>query len=432
MDRRALLKAGAAGLVTATAAACGVGRDDSGTWNGHTSLRYGFWGDNIRLKTYSRGFDAYARGHGTVTVVPEFADYTASQERMTTMIAAHDVPDVFWIASPQVLTYEKNDLFHPLDEIPTLHLDDYSKEQLDSFRLNGALNTIPLGVYVSAIRYNEDFARQDGVTFPDGEGPGWTWDKLAELLIDYTRHNGHGRKGLPYRSDIDLVFESWLRQRGEQLWTRDGRIGFTEDGLASWFDWWERLRKAGATLTMSEQEGMAFDWATVGGKVLVNVGDSNHIVDEGKMFPQYRFRQRPAPVAPGAAPHHKFQYYPRLTISREIDRASLKAAGSLIDFNVNNVAMPRATGLSMGAPPNRRVVEAYRPHATRDELEMLNLVRGDQESPAMGTRYEAPAGSNTWRDTMTEIAGNIALGSTSTTAGAREMIDRIHQDLERA
>lgn len=432
MDRRAVLRAGAAGLAAAAAAGCGVGEDDSGTWGGRTRLRYGFWGDNIRLKTYSRGFHAFSERHRKVSVSPEFADYGPFQERMTTMIAAHDVPDIFWIASPQVFTYDKNHLFHTLDRIPTLHLDDYSAEELESFRLDGVLNTIPLGIYVSAVRYNQDFAEQDGVTFPDGNSPEWTWDRLAELLIDYARHNTHGRKALPYRSDIDLPFESWLRQHGEQLWTRDGHIGFTTDGLASWFDWWERLRKAGAAMSMSEQEGMAFDWATVGSKVLVNLGDSNHIVDEGKIFPQYRFRLRPAPVAEGAPPHHKFQYYPRLTMSHDIDKDSVEGAGSLIDFNVNNVAMPRATGLSMGAPPNRRVVAAYRPHATRDEREMLDLVAADQASPAMGRRYEAPAGANSWRDTMTEIAGDIALGRTSTTDGAREMISRIRTALERA
>ncbi|MEW2545348.1 extracellular solute-binding protein [Streptomyces sp. NPDC047002] len=431
MERRVLLKAGAAALAGGLAAACGVGRDDSGTWDGHTSLRYAFWGDNIRLKTYTRGFDAFSAAHRTIGVVPEFASYAPAQERMTTMIAAHDLPDVFWIASPQVGTYGKNKLYHRLDGIPTLRLTDYTPGQLESFRLGGALDTLPLGTYVSAFRFNEDFARQDGIDFPEGDSPGWTWDKLAELLVDYSRHNTHGRKALPYRSDIDLPFESWLRQHGEQLWTEDGRIGFTEDGLASWFEWWEKLRRAGAALSMSEQEGMAFDWPTVGGKVLANFGDSNHIVDEAKMFPQYRFRLRPAPVAPGAAAHHKFLYWPRMAISGEIDRSLLHAAGLLLDFNVNNAVMPLRTGLSMGAPANRAVVAAYRPHATRDETEMLDLVAADEASPQLGGRFEAPPGANTWRDTMTQVGGDIALGSTSPKDGAREMISRVRADLER-
>ncbi|MFI6344382.1 ABC transporter substrate-binding protein [Streptomyces sp. NPDC050560] len=431
MERRVVLKAGAAALAAGAAAACGVGRDDSGTWGGHTSLRYAFWGDNIRLKTYSKGFDAFHKRHDTITVVPEFADYGPSQERMTTMIAAHDLPDVFWIASPQVRTYEKNKLFHRLDGIPTLRLDAFTPDQVESFKLGGVLNTIPLGTYVSAFRYNETFAKQDGIAFPDGDSPDWSWDGLAELLIDYSRHNTHGRKALPYRSDIDLPFESWLRQHGEQLWTEDGRIGFTVEGLGSWFEWWEKLRRAGATLSMSEQEGMAFEWPTVGSRVLANFGDSNHIVDEGKMFPKYRFRLRPAPVAAGSPAHHKFQYWPRMTISGEIDHSLLNAAGRVVDFNVNSVSMALSTGLSMGAPANREVVAAYRPHATHDEAEMLDLVAADQASHAMGRRYEAPPGANTWRDTMTQVAGDIALGSKSPKDGAREMISRIRADLER-
>ena len=163
-------------------------------------------------------------------------------------------------------------------------MGDYSKEDLETFKLDGQLNTLPFGIFTPVIRYNETVAKADGVTVPS-EGPGWTWDGLAELLVAYSKNNPGKRKGTPYAPDHDLTFEAWLRQRGEQLWTEDGQVGFTVDGLGSWLDWWEKLRKAGGALSLSEQEGMGPDWAQVGKKVLVNFGNSNHIIDDAKMFP---------------------------------------------------------------------------------------------------------------------------------------------------
>ncbi|TWD73119.1 ABC-type glycerol-3-phosphate transport system substrate-binding protein [Kribbella amoyensis] len=435
LDRRGFLKLAlgttAVGLSAAAVAGCGGTGGGAGAGEGgKTTLRYAWWGNNIRQQNYTKALQQFTAANTDIGIEPEFADYTAFQERMTTQIAAREVPEIFWIASPQVMTYAKSKLYRKLDDIPTLKWDDYSEQDLETFKLGGELNTLPFGIFVPVIRYNETVAKADSVTLP-AEGAGWTWDSLAELLVAYSKNNPGRRKGVPYTPDHDLTFEAWLRQHGEQLWTEDGQVGFTVDGLGSWLEWWEKLRKAGAALSLSEQEGMGPDWAQVGKKVLVNFGNSNHIIDDAKMFPKEVFRLRAMPADADATSGHKYLYFPRMAIYQRIEDGKVEAAGKVLDYNVNNPEMLKTVRLTMGAPTNPKVAEASKAFATADEKEMLAVVEKDRAAERK-PRYEAPPGSSTWRTTMARVCEEIALGRSSVPDGAKKLVDEIAAGIKRA
>ena len=349
---------------------------------------------------------------------------------MTTQIAARNVPDVFWVPSAQVMTYAASGLFHELDGISTLDLSDYSAADIDMLRLDGKHNTMALGIFVPVLRYNATIAEADGIELP-ADGVGWTWDALSKLAIDYAANHAAGHWALSYGPDHDLSFESWLRQRGEQLWTEDGQMGFTVDGLASWFDWWETLRKAGATPSLSEQDGVAADWSLVGNKVLAMIGNSNHIIDDAPMFPDQKFKLRHVPALADAAAGYQYLYIARLAIYGGIDKANLKAAGAVLNFNTNSTEMLRTVHLTMGAPVNPRVAKEVQAFASADELEMLAVVAADRAADRK-PRFEAPAGSSTWRSIMTRVAEEVALDKSTTTDAASKMIDEIKTALARA
>ncbi|MFG1704569.1 ABC transporter substrate-binding protein [Nonomuraea sp. M3C6] len=423
LDRRGFLKLAAAGALGAGLSACGGGSESGGG----TALRYAWWGNNIRQQNYTKALKEFSAKNPGILIEPEFAEYTAFQERMTTQMAARDVADIFWIASAQVLTYHKSKLYRRLDDIPSLSLADYSKQDLESFKLGGELNTMPFGIFIPVIRYNETFAKEDDVDLPPADAD---WDAWAAFLIDYAKNNPNKRKGMPYEPDADMQFEAWLRQRGEQLWTEDGKAGFTLDSTRAWFDWWDKLLKAGAVLTLSEQEGMGPDWALVGKKTLAKVGNSNHIIDDAKMFPDYRFKLRAMPVAPGAQAGHQYLYYPRMAIYQGIDDDKLAAAGKVVNYNTNNVAMIKTVGLTMGAPVNPKVFQQSYEFAGQDEKEMLTVVQAAREAERK-PRFEAPPGTSTWRTAMARVAEEIALGRVSTADGSKRFLDEVQAGIAR-
>jgi ABC-type glycerol-3-phosphate transport system substrate-binding protein len=427
-DRRTLLKLATVSAVAASSLSLS-GRQVSA--QEAMTIRYGWWGGTARQQSYTAALEKFEAANPNIKIEKEFADYEGFQERMTTQMAAGDVPDIFWVASPQVLTYERAGLFRQLDDIATLDLSDLDEGILETIRLNGVLNTMPNGIFTPVVRYNETFAEEDGVELPSQEDGQWTWEKFAEFLIDYNENNASGRRGITYDATADLPFEGWCRQHGEELWSQDGSIGWTMETLVAWFEWWENLRQAGAALSVSEQEGVSKDWQLSGDKVLATFQNSNHIVDDAKAFPDYTFRMREIPVMDGAAEEHKFLYYPRMAIYSGIDEAQVEAAGSIVNYIINDVEFVQTTGLTMGAPINPRIRAEAQEFATDAEIEMLNIVEAEAAAPSK-PRYEAPAGSNNWRTVMTRTAEEIALEQSSIEDACQRMMDEIAQEIERA
>jgi ABC-type glycerol-3-phosphate transport system substrate-binding protein len=418
-----LVGMGALGTAGVTAlASCGGGSDG-------TAIRYAWWGDSNRQQKYTAALDAFVAQNPGIEVRPEFADYDAFQERITVQTAGRDVPDVFWIPSPQVMSYHEAGLYRRLDDIPSLDLSAFSPTLIDSYRIDGELNTLPRSVLTAAVRYNQTFLDEAGAQLPaDGA---WTWDGLSEFLIEYTRTASGGRKGIHYNAQADLCFEAWLRQHGQDLWTADGRMGFDVDALAGWFEWWEVLRRAGAATNLSEQEGAQPEWPVVGDKVLMTFGNSNHIADEAPMFPDYEFGLRPMPVLADAAAGHRFGYLSRLAVYQGIDDDKLEAAGRLVHFNINDPAILGIVGLSVGAPANPQMLQAAYAVANEDEKKMLAVVEqemAEEQKP----RYEAPPGSGTWRTIMTRGVEEVALERSSVADAAARVVADIERELGRA
>lgn len=422
LTRRSFLTwTGVGALSIAAMSLAGCSPSGSG---GDGSVRFAWWGGSDRQRAYLDALDAFTAEHPDIKVAPEFGDYDAYQERMTTQMAAREVPDVFWIPSPAVLTYRDAGLYRDLNGIEGLDLSAFGADQIETFRLDGELNTLPKSIFSPVVRYNTTFAEEDGVALPDR----LTWDSLAEFLVDYSANNSGGRKGTTYGPYHDMPFESFLRQRGEDLWTEDGALGASVDGVAAWIDWWEKLRLAGATTSVSEQDGIEPDWAQVGDKVLTTFANSNHIVDDAQAFPDYEFDQRDVPVAEDAAADHHFTYYSRFAMYSGVPDDRVESAAALMSFNLNSPELLSLVGLSAGAPPNTELLDRYEPDATPDEQKVIAITREIAETEQR-PRFEAPAGSGTWRDLMIRELEEVTLGQKTVPDAAAAFVEAVEGEI---
>lgn len=391
------------------------------------TVSYAFWGNNVREQNYRTAFEQMTEELSDIALEIEFADYNAYRERMTTQMAARSVSDIFWVPSPDVLTYHANDLFRQVDDIDSLDLSDFDDSDIESFKLGGELNTVPFGVHIPVLRYNRTFAEEDGVEIPDQ----WSWDDLAEFCLDYTENNSDGRRALSYRADHDLSVQNWLRQHGEQLWTEDGGIGFTAETLIGWIEWWERLREAGATTSISEQDGVEPSWEDIGDKTLLHFGNANHVIDDAAMFPDFEFGLMHPPVAADAVPGYQFLYTPRMGLYSGVSDDAVAPAGEVLSYVVNSTDLLREVGFTMGAPINPRVAEEYREFATPLEVEMIDL--GEENRAADRTPfYESPPGSSEWRVTLRRQLEGVVDGSTTIPDAVDQVMSEVGDSIDRA
>lgn len=405
-------------------AGCG---SSEGAEGANSTIRFAWWGGADRQKAYLSSLDNFSEANPTITVEPEFGDYNAYQERMTTQMAAKDVPEIFWIPSPAVLTYRDAGIYRNLEDIDSLDLGAFSDKEIELYQLDGELNTLPKSMFSPVLRFNKTFLEEDGIELPEN----LTWDNLAELLTDYSENNPNGRKGTSYGPYHDMPFESFLRQRGEDLWTQEGTLGASVEGVAAWIDWWEKLRKAGATTTVSEQDGIEPGWADIGSKVLVTFANSNHIVDDAAAFPDYEFDQRDMPALEDASAGYHFTYFSRFAMYSGIEEEKVPAAGELMSFNLNSIDLLKLVGLSAGAPPNSKLLAEYEQFATPDEQKVIASTK-EVAAKDQRARYEAPAGSGSWRTLLTRELEAVTLGERSVSDAATNFVDGVSGEIEKS
>ena len=169
------------------------------------------------------------------------------------------------------------------------------------------------------------------------------------------------------------------------------------------------------------------DWALAGDKTLMTFGNANHIADHAKMFPDYTFELRGMPVLPDAADGYTFGFMNRLTIYSGISSDLLADAGRFLSFNLNHEAMLTPT-LSLGAPVSGKQLEAAFDVASPDEQKMLRIVQHNNAQES-NPRYEAPAGTGTWRDIMTRTIEEIVLGGMGVREASQKMIEGIQDEI---
>ena len=396
-----------AGASLLTIASCSGG--SSGQSGGATTIRYGHWDNGLAQSTYAQLFEDFMAANEDANVDQEFASFNDFQERMTTQIAGGTVPNIFWIAAPQVITYHSQGLYRDLSGLPHFDYDQYDEETLERIRIDGELNTLPMGISIPSLRYNATYLDEDGAALPDYESE-WTWDNLAEFLIDYTNNASEDRRGILYSPGHDLAFEGWLRQQGEDLWTEDRQLGASVDGFASWMDWWERLRKAGATVAVEEQGGISPSWTEFGHRALFAIGNQNHILEAAPVFPDSEFEQRTLPANADAAEGHSFGYFVRLAVYESTPESMMDSIGRLLDFNLNDPDWMTTLGPVMGAPVSASQMDAAREDSDPNVQQVIQ-VTDDTFAKPMRPRHDAPPGSSTWRLEFDRALEQLALGS---------------------
>ncbi|GAA1489425.1 ABC transporter substrate-binding protein [Brachybacterium sacelli] len=427
LKRRTLLGMLGTSAVTAPLlAACGgTGGGPAGSSGDGSTLRFAYWGGAERQALYTEGIAGFIEETG-IQVEEQFASYDAFQERMTTQIAGSDVPAVFWIPSAQVMTYADAGIYRTLDDVESFDLSDFEDEDIESYQLDGVLNSFPKSVFSACVRYNRTMLEEAGAELPSGEN--WTWDGFAEFLIDYSADNGEGRKGTTYNAYSDMALEAWMRQRGVDLWTEDGRLGAGADDFASWFDWWEKLREKGATTTISEQDGAQPDWTLTGDMVLTTFANTNHIIDEAPMFPDYEFAMAEVPASADALEGWPFLYLSRFAMYEGASDELVADAGAFMSYTVNSLDMLKIVGLSAGAPPNPRLLETAKADAGPLETKVLEITSQIRERDR-GPRYEAPDGTGTWRDKVVAAIEQITLGDASIMDASQGLVDSIDAEM---
>lgn len=155
--------------------------------------------------------------------VPDDAEGT---RKLLAMIAANDVPDLFWnrqrTATPFIARGALMDI-KPMVAADKIDLNDYWPSAIKTFSRGEGLYGLPNSSSSNAYYFNADLYKASGIPLPNEtakKGP-WNWDVLAEQAIKLTKGDGPTKQfGIDPVLSIYSV-DMFIWQAGGKLWDDD-------------------------------------------------------------------------------------------------------------------------------------------------------------------------------------------------------------------
>lgn len=327
-------------------------------------LRMTWWGGPERQRRTQGALDSYMRRNPGLQIEVESLGWGDYWTRLATQVAGNNAPDVIQMDYRYIYEYARRRALRPLDEFMPNPLDigDFGQANLDTGKVDNQLFGVSMGVNSVAMFYDRTVLERLNIRPPDHTT---TWAQFAELATNITR--AAGRRG--YWGTMDAGFteptlEVWVRQRGKSLYTAEGRLGFTRDDIAEFFDYWDALRRAGGAVAGDVQ---ALDRRTAEtdvltlGRAAITFANSNQLV-AWQTANQSRLGMTMFPQGPRPGQYYK----PSMLLSMSGSTQQTRESAQLINYLSVDPEAGASLGVERGVPPSARMRTALTPSV--DEL----------------------------------------------------------------
>lgn len=412
-------------LVVAAAlalSACSTAPEDSG---GPVELRFSWWGNEQRAKATQQAIDAFEDANPGIAVKGEYADFTAYFDRVATQVAAGDAPDVITMGGTYPREYGGRGALLDLAEVSAeLDLGGLDEAAMDNGRFDGVQYGVPTGVNTYGVVANPEVFRAAGVPLPDDST--WTWEdfeRIAGQIGDGAPEGTHGAEDPTTPEALEL----FSKQRGEGLYTADGKVGVSEGTLTEWFGLTRRMRDAGATPQATvtiEQAAQSSPEQTLMGR-----GVAGLRMDWSNRLGALRTASGQPLVllrAPGESTGEQVGMWLQASQLYTVNAASRhpREAARLISFLVSDPAAGAAIGTDRGIPAHQGIRDAISgslDEHQRIEADFIRRISGEV-TPA---HVLGPVGSTDTPQILQRINSEVLFDRMSPADAARRFVEEV-------
>ncbi|MHC5794724.1 ABC transporter substrate-binding protein [Lacisediminihabitans sp. FW035] len=389
------------------------------------TIRLVWWGSDDRTKVTNDAVAAFEKKYPNITVAAESLPFDGYFDKLSTQVAANDAPDVQQLTGDFTIEYGARGALLDINGVDTSKVD---KATLKVVNLDKKQLGIPTGIGTVAIIANPVLFAQAGVEMPDDST--WTWDdyeKIAKKISEASPAGTFGSQAL----GTDTGFGIWARQRGSELFTKSGKVGFTEKDLSSYYTLTKRLADEGAAPSadeVSEQDGIALEQSgTATNRYAMGFWSTQQLTsleavskDGLKIlrYPSTNGKMGGAKMAFGAA-----QYWS--VASRTKHPAESQ---KLIDFLTNSTTAGKLLLVGRGSPVNSAVRDAVVPLLSESDAQIVNFV-GDISREVVEAPL-APAGGTTFQANMRRYTAEVLFGRQTPERAATGLLDETKASLQ--
>jgi len=187
------------------------------------NLRFTWWGNAARAESTQKILDLFTQANPGIKVTGEPSDFAGYFDKLATMVAAGTAPDVITLGGAYLPEYASRGA---LADLAAIGYDSSGIDSgaVDNGKYKGKLYGATTGVNTIGCLVNPSLFSKAGISLPDDEK--WTWDDYARIATEITSKapGVYGASGGLSHDTLDL----YARQRGEKLYTEDGKLGLTE------------------------------------------------------------------------------------------------------------------------------------------------------------------------------------------------------------
>ncbi|ACQ79790.1 extracellular solute-binding protein family 1 [Beutenbergia cavernae DSM 12333] len=414
--RRTIRRPAAAAAVTASLAlalaACGVGGGDAPGADetvgpaSDAPIRATWWGVDNQNQALDAAIASFTEAGGPeVAVEPQ--PWDGYWDKLATLVAGRDLPDVVMQAASQLPTYAERDSLLDLSQV------DLDTSGLDAgIRDFGTVGDASFGVVAATnatgFVTNADLLGELGVDAPAGE---WTWDDLA-AFADQVRMASAGETwGVQDGSGDLILFILYVRDSGREFYADDGSLNATPDDLRAWLQLWADMREAGsvppADVTAESAGNMPGSPLATGRAAASFAWTQDYVALQAVTD---------SALDIGLPPHNT--EHPSLWInaaslwSISATSGNPQGAADLIDHLVNDPGAVEELGATLGIPPTAEARAQIAESVTDEELPAVEYMDIVAENSRPLNRLW-PDGFADSRTLLGQLAEAVAFGQTS-------------------
>ena len=263
---------GLAGIMVGSLAACGGGStsDQGGSQSAGTTqaegssadsqeevtLKISWWGNQNRHDYTQKILDKYTELHPNVKFEAMPSGWDGYFDKLSTQAASGTMPDIVQMDYLYITTYAKNNSLadlQPYVDNGTIDVSGISDEVVNAGKIDDKLAGIVGSTGCLAVGYNPDVFKEAGMEEPNASG-NWTWDDFVKTAKEVKEKTG--KLGVTSTGVVDdtNLFNFWVRQHGEQLFSDDKKsLGYEDDQIMiDYLDMWKDLMDSGAAANPDE------------------------------------------------------------------------------------------------------------------------------------------------------------------------------------
>ncbi|WP_103334929.1 ABC transporter substrate-binding protein [Amycolatopsis sp. CA-126428] len=426
MNGRFGVRAGWAAVVAVTLAGLVTGCGGGGDASGPTTIRFVWWGNEDRAKVTKAAVDLFMKDNPGITVQTEYAAYDAYFQKLSTQVAGGASPDLIQLDRATLGEYQHRHVLEDLSPYVGKAVDvtGIAPALLAGGKIDGKQYAVPGGQTTQMLAYDAGVFTKAGVEPPSGPGGTWTWAQFGNGLRKVAGTGVAGTTDFGWAIDW---FEVWLHQHGKQLYTDDGKLGFTAAELTQFWTLTGGLRAAKA-VTAPEVTTKMDGSMPNSGLVTKRAGSEiNYDSSLSAYLSSYGPGIKAAPL-PTDGTSSGMAAMPPVTFAVAQRSAHKEAAAKLLSFLVDNPEAGKLLGVARGLPPNTAIREQVCGAAQAATKAVCDYEKSvaDRIGPATGLW---PTGSAAVKRDFQRVYDDVIFGRTNVADGAARVVQTAQQSL---